>query len=32
MNLLLNEIAKYGRRTSDTVEAWDAEGMPGVRA
>ena len=32
MNLLLNEIAKYGRRTSDAVEAWDAEGMPGVRA
>lgn len=32
MNILLNEIAKYGRRTSDAVEAWDAEGMPGVRA
>jgi hypothetical protein len=32
MNLLLNEIARFSRRTSDMVEAWDAEGMPGVRA
>lgn len=25
-------IARFSRRTSDMVEAWDAEGMPGVRA
>ena len=32
MNILLNEVAKYGRRVSDLVELWDKEGMPGVRA
>ena len=28
MNILLNEVAKYGRRVSDLVELWDAEGVP----
>ena len=32
LNILLNEVAKYGRRVSDLVELWDKEGMPGVRA
>ena len=32
MNIRLSEIAVYGRRTSDAVEEWNAEGLPGVRA
>lgn len=28
MYILLNEVAKYGRRVSDLVELWDAEGVP----
>ena len=32
MLISMSEIARFSRRTSDMVEAWDAEGMPGVRA
>ena len=32
MLISMSEIARFSRRTSDIVEAWDAEGMPGVRA
>ena len=32
MLISMSEIARFARRTSDMVEAWDAEGMPGVRA
>ena len=32
MLISMSEIARLSRRTSDMVEAWDAEGMPGVRA
>ena len=28
MNILLSEVAKYGRRVSDLVELWDVEGVP----
>ena len=31
MLISMSEIARFSRRTSDMVEAWDAEGMPGVR-
>ena len=27
-----SEVARFSRRTSDMIEAWNAEGMPGVRA
>ena len=32
MLISMSEIARFSRRTSDMVEAWDREGMPGVRA
>ena len=32
MLISMSEIARFSRRTSDMVEAWDAEWMPGVRA
>ena len=32
MLISMSEIARFSRRTSDMVEAWDTEGMPGVRA
>ena len=32
MLISMSEVARFSRRTSDMVEAWDAEGMPGVRA
>ena len=32
MLMSMSEIARFSRRTSDMVEAWNAEGMPGVRA
>lgn len=32
MLISMSEIARFSRRTSDMVEAWDKEGMPGVRA
>ena len=32
MLISMSEIARFSRRTSDMVEVWDAEGMPGVRA
>ena len=28
INILLSEVAKYGRRVSDLVELWDVEGVP----
>ncbi|MCG4635137.1 hypothetical protein, partial [Bilophila wadsworthia] len=28
MLISMSEIARFSRRTSDMVEAWDAEGMP----
>ena len=32
MLISMSEIARFSRRTSDMVEAWDKKGMPGVRA
>lgn len=32
MLISMSEIARFSRRTSDMIEAWDKEGMPGVRA
>ena len=32
MLISMSEVARFSRRTSDMIEAWDAEGMPGVRA
>ena len=32
MLISMSEIARFSRHTSDMIEAWDKEGMPGVRA
>ena len=32
MLISMSEVARFSRRTSDMIEAWNAEGMPGVRA